>query len=665
MIMKNEKGYALLISIFAIVIISIIGLGLISVTANSNQTTVHERQNQSLYYVSEAGINLLKADIVQQFNQILEKAKNDVNKLETKQQTLENYINAFNNHLPSLFCFNSTQTSCGDNFVIEYNSFGMRNGKKPKANVSANFKCPDIEMKCKLILTSIGSVEGDARNKRTVEQVIEIDKTKILNKSQNSSSEQKEINALDFLKDFAIFSTGTIDFSKTYTKKEKDKEKTIENESEIDGSIGSTLESESDYISLNEDILDDIKSKYNDTKLVDVSRYKGIDLNQLLPKFPESPIEKKPIINMFPSYNDTVKNSAQSVNIKSKKIDIRNYQYAKIDTINSTEDSIEIELKDGSEHTLFVDNLTVKKTIDVSGDGTLNIIVRKEFILDGNINEKYRSNPVINVIYDGENTLNFKYSSSTIEGNLFVRNSNVYVSKKLTLEGDYIHLNGSLTTNLEEDSDKEASIKIKGNLYMDKGSIDIGNFSTVQNLYLNNVDITVKKLVNIYGNFYVNSGNVTVVGTVDIDGDFLLNQGNFSIGKVEDINNSGAISNAYIKGNTYMGMVDLLGNKRIDFKGNLYYKGDGSLTFVDNSEVSKWSEGRLILAPNGKVTLQDNSKIKGTIVAKQVEGYGDATVKYDDIGEYNAYLKDIIIKIDQYEYAQLNYFMFESPLIER
>ena len=664
MIMKNEKGYALLITIFAIVIISIIGLGLISVTANSNQTTVHERQNQSLYYVSEAGINLLKTDIVQQFNQILEKAKNDVNKLETKQQTLENYINAFNNHLPSLFCFNSTQTSCGDNFVIEYNSFGMQNGKKPKANVSANFKCPDIEMKCKLILTSIGSVEGDARNKRTVEQVIEIDKTKILNKSQNSSSEQKEINALDFLKDFAIFSTGTIDFSKTYTKKEKDKEKTIENESEIDGSIGSTLESESDYISLNEDILDDIKSKYNDTKLVDVSRYKGIDLNQLLPKFPESPIEKKPIINMFPSYNDTVKNSAQSVNIKSKKIDIRNYQYAKIDTINSTEDSLEIELKDGKEHTLFVDNLNVKKTIDVSGDGILNLVIGKEFTLDGSIDEHISDDPKINVIYDGKNTLNFNYSISKIEGNLFVRNSNVYVSKRLTIDGDYIHLNGNLTTNLESNTEKEASIKIKGNIYMDNGSLDLGNWSTVQNLYLNNVDVIVKKLVNIYGDFYVNQGNVTVVGTVDIDGNFMLNHGDFTIGKVEDINNSGVISNAYIEGDTYIGTGNLFANKYIDLEGNLYYKGDGVLSFKDRSEIDEL-KGRLVLAPNGKVSLQDNSKINGTIVAKQVEGYGDATVKYDDIGEYNAYLKDIIIKIDQYEFAKLNHFMVESPLIER
>lgn len=664
MSMKNEKGYALLITIFAIVIISIIGLGLISVTTTSNQTTVHERQNQSLYYVSEAGINLLKADIVQQFNQILEKAKNDVSKLETKQQTLDNYINAFNKHLPSLFCFNSTQTSCGDKYVIEYNSFGIQNGKKPKANVSADFECPDTELKCKLTLTSIGSIEGVDSNKRTVEQVIEIDKTKILSKSENGSSNQTEINALDFLKDYAIFTTGTIDFSKTYTKKEKDKVETITNKSEIDGAIGSTLESKDDYIALNENILEDIEKKYKKTKIEDVSVYKGIDLNQLLPKFPESPIEKKPIVNMFPSYNDTIKNSAQTVKIGSKKINIKNYQYAKIDTIDSTEDSIEIELKDGSEHTLFVDNLTVKKTIDVSGDGILNIVIGKKFILDGSINEHLNDDPKINVIYDGKNTLNFNYSISKIEGNLFVRSSNVYVSKRLTIEGDYIHLSGTFTTNSESDTEKEASIKIKGNLYMDNGSIDLGNWSTVQNLYLNNVDIIVKKLVNIYGDFYVNKGNVTVVGTVDIDGNFMLNHGDFTIGKAEDINNSGVISNAYIEGDTYIGTGNLFANKFIDLEGNLYYKGDGVLSFKDRSEIDEY-KGRLVLAPNGKVSLQDKSKIKGTIVAKQVEGYGDAKVNYSDIGDHNAYLKDIIIKVDQYEFSQLNHFMSESPLIER
>ena len=59
--MKNERGHALFLALLAIVFVSVVGIGLLTVSANSNKITVYERQNQALYYIAEAGINHSKS----------------------------------------------------------------------------------------------------------------------------------------------------------------------------------------------------------------------------------------------------------------------------------------------------------------------------------------------------------------------------------------------------------------------------------------------------------------------------------------------------------------------------------------------------------------------------------------------------------------------------
>ncbi len=46
---KNEQGYTFVIALFVIVLIAVLGLGLMSVTSNTLNTTKHERNDQSIF----------------------------------------------------------------------------------------------------------------------------------------------------------------------------------------------------------------------------------------------------------------------------------------------------------------------------------------------------------------------------------------------------------------------------------------------------------------------------------------------------------------------------------------------------------------------------------------------------------------------------------------
>ena len=68
---NNEKGYSLLLSIVLIVVISIIGLSLLTISASSMKQVDKERTHQGVYYIAEAGLTLATKDIKKQI-QLLE-----------------------------------------------------------------------------------------------------------------------------------------------------------------------------------------------------------------------------------------------------------------------------------------------------------------------------------------------------------------------------------------------------------------------------------------------------------------------------------------------------------------------------------------------------------------------------------------------------------------
>ena len=59
--LKQEKGYSLLLVILAIAFLSVLGIMLLTLTANSLKISTSERDDQSVFYIAEGGLNSTKA----------------------------------------------------------------------------------------------------------------------------------------------------------------------------------------------------------------------------------------------------------------------------------------------------------------------------------------------------------------------------------------------------------------------------------------------------------------------------------------------------------------------------------------------------------------------------------------------------------------------------
>lgn len=96
---KNEQGYALLITTFAIVLLSVLGIGMMTVSSNTLKTSTYERSNQSLYYLAEAGINYKEAIILDEIKKIYDEEKANTSNQTGSEDT---FNNTFNHRLTNL-----------------------------------------------------------------------------------------------------------------------------------------------------------------------------------------------------------------------------------------------------------------------------------------------------------------------------------------------------------------------------------------------------------------------------------------------------------------------------------------------------------------------------------------------------------------------------------
>ncbi len=74
---KNEKGYAFLLVFLTMILVSVLGLGILSVSNNTLTTSAHERDDQSVYYIAEAGLNYGREHFNQSFDNAFNKAEKD------------------------------------------------------------------------------------------------------------------------------------------------------------------------------------------------------------------------------------------------------------------------------------------------------------------------------------------------------------------------------------------------------------------------------------------------------------------------------------------------------------------------------------------------------------------------------------------------------------
>ncbi|GED19160.1 pilus assembly PilX N-terminal domain-containing protein [Kurthia gibsonii] len=156
---KSNDGYALVIALLVITVVTVLGLGILTTTSSSKKLSEEENKDQTAYYIAEAGLNQKKEELKiakDVYDKFVESIKDQ--KL-TKEQFL-----------------NQLRTVAEDKLKnqlkpIEYGA-DVFNRKNAKANVKTVMTVSETELKFTITSTGIiKSTDSANEKKRTVQSV--------------------------------------------------------------------------------------------------------------------------------------------------------------------------------------------------------------------------------------------------------------------------------------------------------------------------------------------------------------------------------------------------------------------------------------------------------------------------------------------------------------
>ncbi|UPW84302.1 pilus assembly PilX N-terminal domain-containing protein [Lysinibacillus sp. Ag94] len=164
--LKQEKGYSLLLVILAIAFLSVLGIMLLTLTANSLKISTSERDDQSVFYIAEGGLNSTKSKVEQLAKITYDQNRKDFNKLPLDKRKPEkfklDFIDAFERSLKNTFEENTQST------YTTTVTFDEQFKEKPIANVTiVQENTEPLQYK----ITSVGSI---GKKTRAVAQTITV-----------------------------------------------------------------------------------------------------------------------------------------------------------------------------------------------------------------------------------------------------------------------------------------------------------------------------------------------------------------------------------------------------------------------------------------------------------------------------------------------------------
>ncbi|RUL55133.1 pilus assembly PilX N-terminal domain-containing protein [Lysinibacillus antri] len=65
---KNEKGFSMMIALMSVIVLSIIGISMFTISNNTSKAAERERDDQAVYYIAEAGLNHVKVNLIDNIN---------------------------------------------------------------------------------------------------------------------------------------------------------------------------------------------------------------------------------------------------------------------------------------------------------------------------------------------------------------------------------------------------------------------------------------------------------------------------------------------------------------------------------------------------------------------------------------------------------------------
>ncbi|MFJ7667509.1 hypothetical protein ACIQXI_10385 [Lysinibacillus sp. NPDC097195] len=497
----DERGYSFLFVFLTIILVTVLGLSIIKIANNTLKTSAHERDDQSIYYIAEAGLNYGRAH----FNLSLDTAfaQADINyhlaKIAYEQQPVgdpPNYKSLLLDELRLLGYptdLNSSVTL--DNTMTNLNQqpfkkpiFEEQFGQSPEANVYITLK-NDKEDQLQYEMESTGLFKNTAIT-RTLQQYItislefadiEIPDGSGSNGNGGTNEGNGSSNGGHFSpKEYAVQTKGNIIVTGggkiTGNVASADGIIRLGGGASISGSIGTSL----DRFEIEHSGLDKYKNQVNGSK--------NFPENVLAP-FPSDRMDTLSQLK-YPANEEAAKDQWNKTNI----IHNGNFQadnwIANNYTLNLTGDTHFKQFKvdqnnaitinvGNSDKDLYIENLDIiQGHIKIIGTGKLNIYVKNTFNIKGSFNTGGDLSQV-NFLYSGTTPLTLS-NETQIVGSLYAKEADLTFSGGVGIKGNIftggqnVTFNGGFNSTSQYIIAPNATIKVQGGANI-KGAIVADN----------------------------------------------------------------------------------------------------------------------------------------------------------------------------------------------
>lgn len=410
----NEKGYTLVIVLMVLIVMSVLGVALMSVTATTMKQSSNERTDQSVYYIAEAGLVQKREELNDRVNDAFITTKNQYATLSNKDKLKFKFKDYF---------YQEAERNIASSTVNQFSNYEEHFGEKPKSTITLT---KDEDDSNKYNIKSLGEIGG---KKRVVTQV--------------------------YIVSLIVETTPT---PETYTPKYAVH---VNNKISLSGSAniyGADIATESS----NPGSID-IPSHYDHKPKADLST--PIDIE--LPSFPEDDYKNLELLG-YPK-NEIVKiDNSEQANVIHDGDLLINHNLTDKYTLNMTDNmkfkniilssnySLTINVGN-TDKAILIDHLNIENGhINIVGSGKLSIYVKDK--ITTNSSSSVNNNGDISqlkVYYNGNNVINMS-GDQKIFGSLYAKNANIKFRGSGGFQGD-IYSGGS---KVELDGDSSAITRV-------------------------------------------------------------------------------------------------------------------------------------------------------------------------------------------------------------
>ncbi|MDD1502043.1 hypothetical protein PVA17_04565 [Lysinibacillus sp. CNPSo 3705] len=429
--LKQEKGYSLLLVILAIALLSVLGIMLLTLTANSLKISTSERDDQSVFYIAEGGLNSTKSKVEKLAKITYDQNRKDFNKLPLDKRKPEkfkvDFIDAFERSLQKTFEENTQST------YTTTVTFDEQFKEKPIANVTiVQENTEPLQYK----ITSVGSI---GKKTRAVAQTITVN----LGSGTETGPAFSNAAAIHAIDNIVLgggkFNGDVVSESGNIAIKQDD--------TKISGKIGTTLDkfSKPDWMTITNEIIgnvafpEDILPSFPDNQFTNLSTRpytKSIQVTiggervQHFLKNNSIEIEGDQKINGEPNFSGILPIS-QDMYVKTLMVASNNI--LTIDVGNSDKN-------------LFIDNFHFSQGhLKVIGSGKLTLYIKNAFDLKGDSSMNNTGDiGRLSVYYAGTSPMDFTGNTRT-KASIYAKSTNINIDGSGSVQGN-IYAGGSNIT---------------------------------------------------------------------------------------------------------------------------------------------------------------------------------------------------------------------------